>query len=179
MISSFAFMQINYPWAILVGRLVYGWCVACYCSWSQKYLNDLVPISLKTFTRSVHSIWVTGSIMLGYFLGLIFNKAGVEDYYRIMFCVPGVLALIQLILMVIFVPDSPAELFEKQMYEEGRKVLEKIYTWEFVDIMVYKYKLEAEVKALREVTDYHEERVPYRFGRFRARFMGIFLNIYR
>jgi hypothetical protein len=63
-------------------------------------------------------------MMLGYFFGVIFYENEVNDYYRIMFCFPGAIALIQLILMAIFVPASPAELFERQLYEEGRKVLE-------------------------------------------------------
>ena len=88
------------------------------------YLHDLIPINLKTVTRSIYSIWVVGSMMLGYFFGLIFYEATVSDYYRIMFCFPGILALIQLILMIIFVPRSPGELFYKQDYDGGRKVLQ-------------------------------------------------------
>ena len=107
MVSSFALMQINFPWAILIGRFVYGWCIACYCNWSQRYIHDIAPINLKKMTRSIHSLWVVGSMMLGYFFGLIFYEANINNYYRIMFCFPGGMALIQLILMIIFVPDSP------------------------------------------------------------------------
>lgn len=45
--------------------------------------------------------------------------------------------------------------------------------------MVYKYKLEAEVKALKLTSSIPEEVKPHPYGRFRARFMGIFLNLYR
>jgi MFS family permease len=124
MVSSFALMQINHPATILTGRFIYGWCIACSCVWSPRYIQDLAPVNLKNFTRSIYSIWVMGSMMLGYFFGVIFYENEVNDYYRIMFCFPGAIALIQLILMAIFVPASPAELFERQLYEEGRKVLE-------------------------------------------------------
>ena len=46
-------------------------------------------------------------MMIGYFFGLIFNQNQVDNYYRIMFCFPGAMALIQLVLMIIYVPDSP------------------------------------------------------------------------
>lgn len=117
MISSFAFMQIENPGTILAGRFLYGFCIACYCAWSPRYIQDLAPINLKLFVKSVYSIWVVGAIMLGYFLGLIFYQDGVSHYHRIVFCMPGALAAIQLVLMAIFVPHSPSELFEKQEYE--------------------------------------------------------------
>ena len=96
-----------------------------------------------------------------------------------MFAFPGIVALIQLIFMAIFVPESPLELFKKQLYDEGRRVLEKIYKLEFVDMMVEKYRLEAEVNALKQTTLVREENQPYQYGRFRARFMGIFLSLFR
>ena len=78
---------------------------------------EIAPINMKKVTRSINSIWVPGAMLLGYFFGLVFNESNVTNYYRIMFCFPGAMALIQLILMIIFVPDSPAELFQKQQNE--------------------------------------------------------------
>jgi len=43
--------------------------------------------------------------------------------------------------------------------------------------MVDKYKLEAEVKALQQTVG--EQPESYHFGKFRARFMGIYLSIFR
>lgn len=111
MISSFIIMQINFPETILIGRFVYGWCIACYCSWSPLVIREIAPVNLRPLMGSVFSIGRVGAIMLGYLLGLIFYLAGVPEYYRIMFCLPGIMALIQLILMIPFVPDSPTELF--------------------------------------------------------------------
>jgi hypothetical protein len=45
-------------------------------------------------------------------------------------------------------------------------------------MMVDRFKLQAEVKALR-INSHREERSEYGKGRFRARFMGIYLNIFR
>lgn len=150
MLSSFCLMQITVSGTLLAGRFFYGFCIACYCKWSPKYIHDLAPVNLKHFTRSIYSLWVVGAMLLGYFLGLIFSQNNVTNYFRVMFCVPGVLALIQLVMMIIFVPPSPSELFRKQLYEEGRRVLEKIYSAQFIDIMMDKYKLEAEVRSLQE-----------------------------
>ena len=44
---------------------------------------------------------------------------------------------------------------------------------------MHKYKLEAEVKSLKKIAMIPEEKKKYRYGKFRARFMGLFLNIYR
>lgn len=55
-----------------------------------------------------------GAIMLGYFFGVIFYETNVSNYYRIMFCFPGLMAVVQFILMCLFVPRSPAELFQEQ-----------------------------------------------------------------
>lgn len=65
-------MQILNPGTILAGRFLYGVCIAFYCAWSPKYIQDLAPVNLKLFVKSIYSIWVIGSIMLGYFLGTIF-----------------------------------------------------------------------------------------------------------
>ena len=67
-------------------------------------------------------------MMFGYLFGMIFYEAAVNNYYRIMFCFPGIIALIQLILMIVFVPSSPGDLFFKQNYDSGRKVLQQIYS---------------------------------------------------
>ena len=134
-------MQITFPVTIFIGRLLYGWCIGCYCSWSPRYIQDVVPVNLRRFAQSVYSIWVVGAIMIGYFFGLVFYLENVGSYFRIIFCFPGIMALTQLILMIIFVPNNPAQLFEKQEYDEGRKVLEIIYKDDFVNIMVDRYKL--------------------------------------
>ena len=56
-------------------------------------------------------------------------------------------------------------------------MLQQIYKEEFIDMMMDKFKLEAEVKALRINT--HRDEHPYKEGRLKARFMGIYLNIFR
>jgi hypothetical protein len=61
--------------------------------------------------ESVFNIARLVAIMIGYLLGLIFYSAGIPSYYRIMFCIPAGLALMQIILMIFFVPHSPTELF--------------------------------------------------------------------
>lgn len=65
---------------------------------------------------SVFSIGRVFSIVFGYLLGLIFYLANVPSYYRIMFCIPGIMAILQLILLWRYVPDSPTELFEHKDY---------------------------------------------------------------
>ncbi len=74
----------------------------------------MAPINLKTFVKSIYGIWVMGAIMLGYFFGVIFYETNVSNYYRIMFCFPGLMAVVQFVLMCLFVPHSPAELFQEQ-----------------------------------------------------------------
>jgi MFS family permease len=108
MVSSFALMQITLEGTIFAGRFLYGFCIACYCAWSPRYIQDIAPVNLKVFVRSVYSIWVVGAMMLGYFFGVIFYHNSVNNYYRIMFCFPGIMAAIQLLLMWLFVPNSPA-----------------------------------------------------------------------
>ena len=44
-----------------------------------------------------------------------------------MFAIPGVLAIIQTILIKIYVPASPIELAEKQDEDKLRRVITKIY----------------------------------------------------
>ena len=78
MVASFALMQITYKSTILVGRFVYGMCIACYCSWSPKYIQEVVPGGLKHFARSVYSCMVVGAMMLGYFFGVVFYRNDVS-----------------------------------------------------------------------------------------------------
>jgi MFS family permease len=46
-------------------------------------------------------------------------------------------------------------------------------------MMVDRYKLEAEVKALKAAAPNNEDKAPFQPGRFRARFMTIYLNLFR
>lgn len=71
---------------------------------------------------AVFSIGRVFPIFFGYLLGLLFYLSNVNEYYRIMFCLPGILAIIQLIPMILLSlsPDSPTELFKRQDYVKGR-----------------------------------------------------------
>lgn len=52
-------------------------------------------------------------IVFCYALGLILSLENVENYWRIMFVLPGAMAVIQTILLVLFVPDSPVEMLQR------------------------------------------------------------------
>lgn len=66
---------------------------------------------------SIFSIGRVVAIVLGYLLGLILYLLDVPSYYRIMFCIPGILAIIQTILIYLFVPNTPTELFANRNYD--------------------------------------------------------------
>lgn len=106
-------MQINNPYTLLLGRFLYGWMIACSCIWSVKMMKEIMPTSLGVRMNTIFSFCKGSATVLGYLFGWIFYYGNVSQYYRIMFIIPGALALTQLLLMIHYVPDSPTELFEK------------------------------------------------------------------
>jgi hypothetical protein len=110
---------------------------------SPLVIREIAPVGLRPIMGSVFSIGRVAAIVLGYLLGLIFYLAEVENYFRVMFLLPGIMALTQSVLMIWFIPDSPTELFAHKDYVKGRLVLEYIYKPEFVDTMFEQFRLEA------------------------------------
>lgn len=106
-LSSFVLMQINHPATILLGRFMYGWTIACHSIWMPILIRQILPASLHNHIDSAFSVAKVFAIMIGYLIGLSCYLNGVPNYYRLMFCIPGIMATVQLVLMFFFVPHSP------------------------------------------------------------------------
>lgn len=56
---------------------------------------------------------ITG-ILFCYGLGTLLSQLEVNEYYRIMFAMPGALALLQSILIFLIVPESPIDMLKNK-----------------------------------------------------------------
>jgi hypothetical protein len=94
---------------------------------APQYTRELSPASLRPLFGSFFSLGRITGIVFCYLLGLIFQLTNTPSYWRIMFAIPGALAIIQAILIKLYVPASPIELAENQDEGKLRRVITKIY----------------------------------------------------
>ena len=108
-----ALVQINTIETIVIGRFVLGLCCGLYTIMAPQYIKDIAPRAQRPMLGSFISLGRVAGIVFCYALGAIFSQTGVRGYYRIIFAVPGGLAIFQSFLIFFFIPDSPVEMLEK------------------------------------------------------------------
>ena len=119
-IVSTILVQINTMETIFIGRFILGICCGIYTAIAPQYIKEISPIKLRPLLGCFFSLFRCVGIVVCYALGVIFTSANVWAYYRIIFAVPGALALVQAITIFFFVPDSPVEHLEKFRKESHR-----------------------------------------------------------
>ena len=112
---------------MLIGRFLYGVSMGSCLLWSKDLIKEIVPLPLHPRITWIFTISEYVAMALGYAISVLFYRGNVGRYYIFMFCLPGIFALTQMLLVYFLVPESPRDLFRKKNHEEGRKVLELVY----------------------------------------------------
>lgn len=114
---------------ILIGRFIYGLTVGCFQVLTPSFITEVTPVSLRGPMGSLSQFMTSLGILLAYlsaFIVLPVNKDDLEetDMWRIVFGLPAIFAILQLLLYVfVFKLESPI------FYERcgNSKKLEKYY----------------------------------------------------
>eukprot|EP01018_Ginkgo_biloba_P032821 Gb_35369 [translate_table: standard] len=112
------------PYVLILGRLLVGLGVGVASITSPIYIAEASPSEIRGGLVSTNTLMTTGGQFLSYLVNLAFTE--VPGTWRWMLGAAGVPAIIQLVLML-FLPESPRWLFQKNKQVEAVAVLEKIY----------------------------------------------------
>lgn len=88
---------------------------------------------------------ITG-ILYCYGLGTVLKQTGVPDYWRIMFVMPGAMAVIQSLLIFLFVPDSPIDLLKRGAHDDLEAYVSVHYHEEHKEKVITEYRVEHEMQ---------------------------------
>lgn len=111
----------------MVGRFLLG----IICSWENSIgatlIRDFTPINYRTLFGAFYFTARASGITFIFLVGLCFDYEPDETAFRIINMIPVYLTVIQLILLKIFVPMSPADLIAKNKLDELRDFFATIY----------------------------------------------------
>lgn len=116
-----------------------GICCGAYTTIAPSYIKDIAPFPLRALFGSFIGLGRIIGIVVCYGIGVILYDTNVWAYYRIMFVVPGSLAVIQSILFIFVMPDSPLDMLEQYKHETLREYVQEYYKEEAVDTVVKEY----------------------------------------
>ena len=122
---------------ILCGRFIFGLATGAFSVFVPSFINELSPNELKGSLGSLTQILITLGIFISNALGLPLLE-DIKDakpsflndnYWRVIFGVPIVFALIQsLLLMTIFKFETPKYLKQRKREEDLENLMKRIYS---------------------------------------------------
>ena len=126
-------------WALIIGRLLVGWGCGAASVITPLMVNEISPVYITGVTGSMVQNQSNLGYLVGYALGFLvpyeFQEDGSENMqiytskvWRFIFLVPGIVALMQVIIMVtIFRDDTPVYYQQNRHIEKALDVNSKIY----------------------------------------------------
>ena len=126
-------------WIVCIGRFIWGISFGAFSVVCVKYVNEIVPIELSGSFGAINQMSLTIGIALPSTMALAYpsdlkttGEKGdfyVEQYWRIIWCLPILCAVVQVILMgTCFRHESPVYLNEQGREEELLVVMKKLYS---------------------------------------------------
>ncbi len=117
---------------LLISRFIMGSGVGLSAVLIPLYISETAPASIRGRAVACYQLFLTGGILLAYFIGLALQSSG---SWKAMF---GVLAIPGFVffLGVIFLPESPRWYFMKKRVDDARKTLAKFNDEEKVSVLI-------------------------------------------
>lgn len=120
---EFSAKYVGYYEFVITGRLIIGVNSGINSGLCTVYVCDLSPQSLRGAMGSMYQVWLTGGMIIGSTIGLA-EVLGNGKSWQFMLAVPIVPAVLQLVLMLFYAPESPRHLLIiKKEQKEAIKVL--------------------------------------------------------
>eukprot|EP00249_Psilotum_nudum_P021519 c28139_g1_i3 orf=844-1791(+) len=123
------------PYVLILGRLFVGFGVGIASLSAPLYIAEASPAEIRGALVSTNVLFITAGQFLSFLINLGFTE--VSGTWRWMLGVAGIPAVVQFIVML-YLPESPRWLFQKEKYEEAVAILEKIYPEDQVSYEVQK-----------------------------------------
>ncbi|CAN6654088.1 myo-inositol transporter 1 [Trichomonascus vanleenenianus] len=111
-------------WTMIGGRFVMGWGVGVAATVAPMYITELSPPKFRGRMVTVSSIVRTGAQLLAYAIGAGLQKP--KNGWRILVGISIIPTIIQSVAMI-FLPDSPRYLVQKDRLEEARQVIARTH----------------------------------------------------
>jgi SP family facilitated glucose transporter-like MFS transporter 1 len=103
-------MQITNFETLLIGRFLLGVTCGMYPMLAPVMTKELSPPSLRPLLGSFFSMGRIIGIVFCFAIGVGLQVQNVTNYWRIIFIIPGIIGLVQTVMVYFFVPDVPGDL---------------------------------------------------------------------
>ncbi|KAH7447976.1 hypothetical protein KP509_01G130400 [Ceratopteris richardii] len=113
------------PWMLIIGRVLVGIGVGIASIASPLYIAEASPSKYRGALVSFNVFFITGGQFLSYAVNAGLTQ--VPGTWRWMLGVAGAPALLQFILMVALLPESPRWLYRRSYVEKADQILRRIY----------------------------------------------------
>ena len=123
-ISAFGSAFSTHLWVFIVFRFIGGLAVGTASMLSPMYISEISPSSRRGQLVSLNQLAIVVGILLAFFSNYLLSETG-ENNWRWMLAIMGLPALFFFIALL-FVPESPRWLLQKNRIDEAYYVLEKI-----------------------------------------------------
>ncbi len=112
------------PLCLFISRFLFGLSGGMTSSIVPLYLNEISPINLRGQTGVLHQLMLTLGILVAQVLGFR-EILGTESLWHLYLSLPALFTLIGTLIIFLFFPESPKQLFMKYgKYEEAKRALQ-------------------------------------------------------
>jgi MFS family permease len=125
---------------LVLSRFFLGVLNAFYVSVASSYIKENFPFNLRKKMGAVYSAGRILGILICYLISELFNYTEDETEHIIVFFGPAFLALIQAILIRIYLPESIVDLLKLQRYDQLRASVGLLYSQEIVSLRIQQIK---------------------------------------
>ena len=119
--------------AICVGRFVFGVSAGVFSVVVPLFIQEVSPVSMSGSLGAINQFMIIVGVMIAMLLGLGVPEKDSEaertsEYWRYMFGLPLVFVVLQLLLLLlVFVHDTPKNLLKRGNLEAARRSLASLY----------------------------------------------------
>ena len=121
---------------LCIGRFIYGVSVGAFSVFCPKYIAETAPVEIKGPAGALTQVCITFGILVAFTVGLGIGDVdeqeedsfAIQYYWYILFSLPLVFALIQIILFIAVFPyDTPVSSKQKGWTSDLNELMNKIY----------------------------------------------------
>lgn len=141
-IISVFFCYFSGIFALIFSRLLSGVCLGLNSVIVPIFIKEFSPPNITGITGSLHSVFISGGVLLSFFFGFLMPISGslVEygvNLWRILFSVPILISLFRIyILMRYFNFETPAYLLKNKREPEAKLVMDNLYSKDYITELI-------------------------------------------
>ena len=124
--------------SLILSRLLSGVCLGLNSVIIPIFIKEFSPADISGSTGSLHSVFISGGILLSFFFGFFMPYSNILlengiSLWKLMFGFPILISMSRIyLLMRFFTFETPAFLWKKRKEYEARSVMESLYSEEMI-----------------------------------------------